>query len=118
MTRILFAILIILATPVAAQAFDRISDKATFLTLLDGKSLTNRLYDLALNVTTDGAISGAAFGKTISGAWDWQDGYFCREMAWGERVIPYNCQLVEARGAEVRFTSDQGTGDSASFKLR
>lgn len=40
-------------------------------------------------------------------------------MRWGQREIPYNCQLVEAQGDRVlRFTVDQGRGDSADFRLR
>jgi hypothetical protein len=40
-------------------------------------------------------------------------------MSWGRDSIGYNCQMVEVRGGnEMRFTSDQGTGDAASFKLR
>jgi hypothetical protein len=40
-------------------------------------------------------------------------------MTWGDYFVGYNCQLVEVRsGNELRFTSDQGTGDNASFKLR
>jgi hypothetical protein len=40
-------------------------------------------------------------------------------MTWGNNLVGYNCQLVEVRGDnELRFTSDQGTGENASFKLR
>jgi len=92
--------------------------KKKFITFISGTSLTNRLYGVTLMVSASGDISGEAFGRAINGDWTWQDGYFCREMAWGDRAIPYNCQLVEARGNEIRFTSDQGAGDSASFKLR
>ncbi len=59
-----------------------------------------------------------SMGWEVTGAWYWKDGYFCRELAWGDDVIPYDCQLVEAQGSQMRFTSEQGTGDSASFRLR
>lgn len=118
MIRITLLTLFALASPATAEAFERLADKSTFITLISGKSLTNRLYGVTLSVLPSGGISGEAFGRTISGDWNWQDGYFCREMVWGDRAIPYNCQLVEARGNDMRFTSDQGTGDSASFRLR
>jgi len=74
---------------------------------------------LTLSVTADGAIQGRAAGRDVTGDWSWQEGYFCRKMMWGEREIPYNCQLVEIRnGDEMRFTVDRGAGDSATFKLR
>lgn len=118
MIRTLLITLLTFATPVAAEAFERVTDKNAFLTLISGKSLTNRLYGVTLAVAPSGDISGDAFGRAIVGDWSWQDGFFCREMAWGDRAIPYNCQLVEARGDDMRFTSDQGAGTSASFKLR
>ena len=66
-----------------------------------------------------GSIAGSALGWDITGHWAWKDGYFCREMDWSGTPITYNCQLVEASGAEkLRFTVDQGKGDSATFRLR
>lgn len=117
MIRLLLMSILIVA-PVGASAFDRVTEKGTFLTLISGKSLSNRLYGVTLQVAPDGSIAGDALGWDIMGAWDWRDGFFCRDMAWGGDPIGYNCQLVEATGDQMRFTSDQGTGDSASFKLR
>ena len=117
MIRIIFSALLTLA-PISAHAFDRINDEGAFLALIAAKSLTNRLYGITLRVTPEGVIAGDALGWDVSGAWRWDDGHFCREMAWGGDPIPYNCQLVEASGNELRFTSDQGSGASASFKLR
>lgn len=117
MKRLLICLAFLAATP--AAAFDRISDQSTFLAAINGKVLSNRLYGVSLNVMGSGQITGDALGWNVTGSWAWKDGYFCRDMAWGGDPIPYNCQLVEIRnGNEVRFTSDQGTGDSASFKLR
>lgn len=118
MKRAIFALLLVLGSPAIAQTLDRITDEAAFLALIDGRSLSNRLYGISLIVTADGNITGDALGWDVTGGWDWQDGFFCREMAWGGDPIPYNCQLVEARGDNVRFTSNQGTGETASFKLR
>ena len=117
MKRLLICLAFLAASP--AAAFDRISEKATFVSLINGKTLSNRLYGISLNVLASGQITGAALGWDVTGNWAWKDGYFCREMTWGGDPIPYNCQLVEVRsGTEMRFTSDQGSGDSASFKLR
>ena len=118
MTRALLALaLTAFATPALAD-YEPVTDQGTFLQLVSGKQLTNRLYNLALVVTPDGAIDGSALGWEVTGSWSWQDGYFCREMNWGGDPIPYNCQLVEVNGADMRFTTDQGAGDSASFRLR
>ncbi len=107
------------AAPAVADSYVPVKDKATFLSLIEGKELRNFLYGVRLNVFANGQIDGSAIGWDIAGNWTWEDGYFCREMSWGGDPIPYNCQLVEARGdSRVRFTVDQGAGDSASFRLQ
>jgi hypothetical protein len=115
------SIALALASPVAAVAsdFQPIRDKGVFLSLIEARELRIAVYNLSLNVLPDGRIKGSALGWDITGSWQWQDGYFCREMDWSGMAIDYNCQLVEASGAErLRFTVDKGTGDSATFKLR
>jgi len=116
---ILSLILAVPAAPVWAETYVPVRDKATFLSLVAGKELRNFFYGIRLEVLPDGQIDGSAIGWDIEGNWTWQGGYFCREMSWGGDAIPYNCQLVEARGEErLRFTVDQGKGNSASFRLQ
>ena len=113
----LAAVLTVLGTQAIAD-YRPVTDQGEFLQLISGKQLTNRLYNLTIAVNPSGQITGNAMGWDITGSWAWQNGYFCREMAWGGDPIPYNCQLVEVNGDEMRFTVDQGAGDSASFRLR
>ena len=103
---------------VAAADYQPITDRDTFLQLLGDKNLSNRLYAVELSVSPDGTIVGTGAGWDVTGTWSWENGYFCREMTWGGDPIPYNCQLVEVDGPDMRFTTDQGAGDSASFRLR
>lgn len=111
--------LAVAGAPAVAESYVPIKDQATFLSLVQGKELRNRLYGVRLNVLNNGIIDGAALGWDIDGSWTWQDGYFCREMSWGGDPIPYNCQLVEAVGDDqLRFTVDRGVGQSASFRLQ
>lgn len=116
----LFAALLLLSLPTFALAeFSPLSDKSRFLSMIDGKTLSNRLFGVELSVLPDGTIRGEAQGWPITGTWQWQNGFFCREMDWDGYAIGYNCQLVETRGNdELRFTVDQGAGRSARFKLR
>lgn len=117
----LAAVLIALtiAAPVSAESFQPVKEKTRFLDLIKDRELRIGLYNLSLNVLPDGRIDGSALGWKITGSWSWKDGYFCREMDWSGMEIDFNCQLVEAEGSErMRFTVDQGKGDSATFKLR
>ena len=112
-------LLSLLALPAGAETFARISDKSDFIETVSGKELRLGMFGIFLRVEEDGEIKGRALGWDVTGTWEWQDGYFCREMDWSGYPIPKNCQLVEARGGqEIRFTVDRGAGDSASFRLR
>ena len=104
--------------PAFADNYVPVKDESQFINLVGGKLLRHRVYGIRLNVLETGEIVGSAVGRDISGTWRWQDGFFCREMAWGERAIPYNCQLVEIANDLIRFTVDRGAGDSAAFRLQ
>lgn len=117
--RSLIFLLSLIVIPTTASAYERVFDQYSFVALVSDKILSNWLYGVRLNVTPNGSIVGGAWGWDIAGNWTWKDGFFCRSMTWGGEPLEYNCQLVEVRGAnEIRFTSDQGNGDNASFKLR
>lgn len=109
----------LLSGPSLADEFKPVEDEGQFLELVGDRVLRIGLYDLSLRVRPGGVIEGSAMGWDITGTWNWQDGYFCREMDWSGTEIAYNCQLVEASSGEVvRFTVDRGRGESASFRLR
>lgn len=119
MIRFLSLLVLALPLPALADGFQPVKEKSRFLDLVQDRELRIGLYDLSLNVRPDGSIAGSALGWDITGQWSWKDGYFCREMDWSGTPITYNCQLVEADGSEkLRFTVDQGKGDSATFRLR
>lgn len=114
-----FCLGLVQGAPAQADGFSAVTDKGRFLDLVAGRELRIGAYGLSLRVLPDGRIEGKAMGREVSGSWAWKDGYFCRQMQWGKREIPYNCQLVEASGTSVmRFTVDQGRGQSADFRLR
>lgn len=115
-----FALLLMLALPAApALAFEKVQDKTAFLSLMQGRELWLGLFRISLQVLPNGQITGSALGSPVKGTWNWRDGYFCREMQWRSRIIPFNCQLVEANAkSQMRFTVDRGAGDNATFRLR
>lgn len=102
--------------PAMAQGFTQVTEKDAFMQLISGKQLTR--FGISLDVRDEGTIEGRAFGRKVTGAWDWQNGYFCRVMYWGKTEIAQNCQEVRVDGDMVRFTSDQGTGDFADLRMK
>lgn len=112
-----FAVLAALfVTPANAEEFVNVTKRDTFVSLMNGRELTR--FGINLVVTPDGKIDGRAFGRSVSGAWRWQAGYFCRDLYWGKRDLGPNCQAVKLQGRTVRFISDKGTGQFADLVLR
>lgn len=118
MPRALAACLLLLPTLAQADGYDRLAAREDFLTRIAGRPMVLPLFGVELVVQPDGTIAGKAMGWPVKGEWRWQDGLFCREMDWSGTEIPPNCQTVELAGTKVRFTSDAGQGDSATFTLR
>ncbi|MEM9795998.1 MAG: dihydrodipicolinate reductase [Pseudomonadota bacterium] len=87
-----------------------------FVTLVQDRALTR--MGIALDVSGGGVIEGRAFGRPVTGDWEWRDRYFCRTLYFGQRDLGANCQTVEVRGDTLRFTLDQGRGDFADLTLR
>ena len=93
-----------------------ITNRSDLESLVIDKKLERFL--ISLSVTNDGKIKGSAAGREVIGDWDWIDGFFCRNLLWGKRELKYNCQEVTFDGRRLRFISDEGKGQSASFALR
>lgn len=100
----------------SALAFQTVREQATFVDIVQGKQLTR--FGIRLTVTPDGGIRGRAFGREVTGNWQWSNGYFCRSLFYGERDLGPNCQEVKVNGNTVRFTSDRGEGIYADLELK
>lgn len=119
MLRALLAFTMLPAFAAHADGFSPVTEEKAFLALVEGRDLRMAIFNMTLNILPDGQITGKAMGWPVRGTWEWKDGFFCRQMDWGGMEIEYNCQLVEERrGTRLRFTVDQGEGDSAAFDLR
>lgn len=103
------------AVPAAAE-FTAVTSRSAFEQLVDGREL--RRFGITLTVTSEGQITGRAFGGNVTGAWTWNDGYFCRDLFYRNDDLGYNCQLVQVSGDTLRFTTDRGAGIYADLNLR
>ena len=119
MTYSTIRLLTLILSVTASNAFAEpkvITTSDEFIGLVTDKNLTRPF--ITLTVSSDGEIRGKGALSKITGAWFWEDGYFCRDLRWGRRDLKYNCQRVTSDGNKLTFTSDRGQGDSASFTLR
>jgi len=117
MRNMCFAIFaVLMALPAWAGNFQKVQDRPSFVSLMDGRTLTR--FGIRLSVTPDGRIIGRAFGRDVTGAWQWRAGYFCRDLYWGSQDLGPNCQSVKVHGQTVRFISDRGSGQYADLTLR
>ena len=105
----------LIALPAVAAAFEQIDTRAAFIEATQGRDMTR--FGISVAVSPSGEIEGRAFGYPVSGAWNWQNGYFCRDLYWGEDNLGSNCQAVRISGNTIRFISDQGKGRSADLTL-
>ncbi|MEM8776858.1 MAG: dihydrodipicolinate reductase [Pseudomonadota bacterium] len=105
-----------LAMPALADGFSKVEDRTGFVQLIEDKKLTR--FGIKLTVTPGGQIKGKAFGVPVTGAWEWNAGYFCRDLYWGKRDLGANCQEVMVQGETLRFTSDRGNGQFADLVLK
>lgn len=115
-----FAASILMASGTAnvakSESFSVVSSREMFVSLVQGREL--RRFGIRLTVTPDGAITGRAFGTQVTGQWDWDGGYFCRDLFFGSDDLGFNCQLVQVNGDTLRFTTDQGAGIYADLTLQ
>lgn len=99
-----------------AEEFRTVSDSDTFINVVKDRELTR--FGIKLAVLPTGEIRGSAFGQQVTGAWRWDDGFFCRDLYFGNQDLGPNCQVVQVNGEVVRFIADQGQGEYADLRLR
>lgn len=102
--------------PSLAAGLQQVTSEDEFAGLVSGRKLT--ALGVTLEVYPDGRITGRAFGRNVTGQWRWQDGYFCRDLMYGEKPLAPNCQAVLSADNRIRFVSDQGTGPAANLRIR
>lgn len=116
MRSLILILSLMMAGPTVAEGFQRVDERGGFLSLVEDREL--RRFGIRLRVGDDGSITGRAFGQKVTGQWEWDRGYFCRDLAVGGEPLEFNCQLVQVKGQTMRFTSDQGRGIYADLRLK
>lgn len=105
-------------TPVLASddtGFTIVSDLDTFKAqfmgpkIMDPKDSANYFV-----IREDGTIDGLWFGKTMTGAWHWEDKYFCRSLS-APRPAPEDCQEWSYGEGKAKLVRNRGTGEATVY---
>ncbi|MEM9581531.1 MAG: dihydrodipicolinate reductase [Pseudomonadota bacterium] len=106
-----------IALPATAKAgFVPVKTKTEFLKIIQGKNL--KYSGASIHLSKAGKIIGRAYGKKVSGTWQWKGNMFCRSIIWGSRDLGPNCEVVKVDGKTLRFITDHGKGKRADMSLR
>ena len=106
-----FALLICAFGPATAENFYRVTDKAEFVHLFAGKTLSFEAG--AQVIRANGKVKGTLKrGGGFHGVWALQAGMYCRNLVFGGKETGTDCLTVEVDGANVRMVRNQGRGEA------
>lgn len=93
-----------------------IESKTKFLEMVVGKKL---VQDTTwVRILKDGMVEGKGpEAGDISGSWEWDGKYYCRDIVIDDVPLPRDCQAVSIIGDTVTFTHKDGSGISVSWKI-
>jgi len=108
------------ALPGAAEAqnWQRITSEQDFQNRIVGRQFM-REDGSHFTYHRDGRLSGTWSGQPMAGAWQWHQGFLCRNVRVGTNPeTGTDCQVWELGGNLLRVTREQGRGTSETFALR
>ena len=71
-------------------------------------------------ISADGTFAGQFGPNAVAGVWEFRDGFWCRTLTAGPpaaMAMRSDCQVWEVAGQEVRFTTQEGAGNTTSYVL-
>lgn len=101
----------LLAAPVLAGDFKRITTEAEYMQKIVGKKLvTGKDF---VKIEKNGKMKGKFGGAKLVGAWKWQQGYWCRTIRLGGKDRGSDCQVVMVSDTQMYSIRKQGKGDKS-----
>jgi len=103
---------------VAAQNWQRITTEDQFRGHVVGREVVTE--EGTYTSHADGRVTGQWSGQPMVGAWQWHQGFWCRNVRVGNRPESgTDCQAIELRGTnEIRVVREQGRGTYGVGTLR
>ena len=114
---LIFALSGCLEADVASQAGPRtITTEADFRSTIVGNTVTFG-DNASIVVNADGTVSGPWDGSGVTGTWEWEDSFWCRDVAIGCRELGRDCQVWIVDGAVATVTRDKGNGRTFEYTI-
>ena len=93
----------------------RIETREEFVEAFADKPLVDE--GIRFVISADGRISGSVDKQQFSGEWHWSDGYFCRTVCLDGEDLGQDCEVIERRGYQMRYTREKGRGDTSIVEI-
>lgn len=90
--------------------WQRVETEELFRQTCTDKVLTSEGMNFTIH--SDGRISGRIGDSLLTGAWHWRERYFCRTAQLDGEDLDLDCEIIEVRGNQMRYTRDKGNGDT------
>lgn len=102
--------------PVAVAAVAPITTETEFRQALVGRTIGFEGSTFVINA--NGTVSGPWDGSGITGTWNWDGSFWCRDIAIGGVSRAPDCQLWTVSGNSATVVRDRGTGSSFVYTIR
>lgn len=106
----------VMVTQAAAGDFKRIKTEAEYREKIAGDKFVSGKDHVVIK--ENGKMSGKFGGKKLVGAWNWQQGYWCRTIRVGGKDLGSDCQVVMASDTQMYLIRKQGKGDKSQLFTR
>ncbi|MBR9650190.1 dihydrodipicolinate reductase [Thalassovita aquimarina] len=113
---LILSLALLSVAPAHAAGFRTITDRSSFLELIEGRKLTKFLYTMRFSEL--GQIKGWAWGRPILGNWYWQNRQLCKRVFIGTSDQGEFCVTVRFDGETMIFVPKPGDGEIEEFRVK
>jgi len=100
----------------ASAHWSRIETEREFADAFAGKTFVGD--GIVFTLHADGRITGTVGTARLQGNWYWRGGYFCRTATLEGEDLGLDCEIIEKRPGEMRYTRDKGAGERSVVSIR
>ena len=100
----------------AEQIWTRINTERDFRSHVLDRLWTADGMDFTIQ--SDGHLTGMVDGEPLTGRWTWSDCYFCRTAELAGEDLGRDCEIIEVREDEMRYTRNMGKGEATIVRLK